>query len=66
MSTCDPMSFKISSIGIRAHTWMTFELYIWVILGFPFFGLEAIFWSFFFFLFGVDSRFSNLINVGDL
>ena len=48
MSTCDPMSFKISSVGIRAHTWMTFELHIWVILGFPFSGLEAIFWSFFF------------------
>ena len=45
MSTCDIMLFKISSIGIGAHTWMTFELHIWVILGFPFFGLEAIFWS---------------------
>ena len=29
---------------------MTFELHIWVILGFPFSGLEAIFWSFFFHL----------------
>ena len=36
MSTCDIMLFKISSIGIGAHTWMTFELHIWVILGFPF------------------------------
>ena len=65
MSTCDPMSFKVFINWYQSHTWMTFELHIWVILGFMFFGLEAIFWSFFF-SFGVDSRFSSPIDVGDL
>ena len=37
MSTCDPMSFKISSIGIRAHTWMTFKLAYLGYFGFPIF-----------------------------
>ena len=35
MSTCYSMSFKISSIGIRAHTWMTFKLAYLGYFGFP-------------------------------
>ena len=61
MSTCDPMCLKFHQLVLE-HAGMTFELHIWV---FPFFGLEAIFRAFFF-SFAIDSRFSSLIDVGDL
>ena len=45
---------------------MTFELHIWVILGFPFFGYGSHFFGVFFLSFDVVSRFSSSIDVEDL
>ena len=57
MSTCDPMCLKFHQLVLE-HAGMTFELHIWVSC--------FLVWKPFFFSFGVDSRFSSPIDVGDL
>ena len=61
MSTCNPMLFRFSSIGIRAlHGW-----HLSCIFGL-FWVSRFLVWKRFFFLFGVDSRLTSPIEVGDL